>query len=516
MKKTRNCTTRTRGGCVTCKRRRRKCDERRPACKACTSSGRTCEGFIDPFRNANKVARTASVANIPVSLTDGERCEPRIASFKHLAGAIFGHLNYGLVEGVLRRSSAQPVVEDALLALSVQLKAFACDHRNRYVSLSDVKISLRHYGRSLRGVQEALYGNMQITQRIETLFALSLVISYEILRGNGPAALVHLQGALHLLPGSLMTSSRHSEDSATLEQLRLLYLQLEVGALSFAGALSPTMSTAVVDHVSKKANHEISIPGITEESLLQAIRAKFICLKFRGLQALKCSKSANNTRLALLKELRGWFQLFYPVFDAMTGPSRTSSSMSAPASRECRFLHIHYLVLTMRLSSFCPEPREVLFDSFGASFDAIITHAKTLIDQGQHLLFTLGMGLVEPLYITVLKCREPHKRLAALELLRMCRQEGAWDGPLMACIAEHVIRVEATLCGHGQYDDSVPTSADACLLDSAKAIWDLRNQPDAEQRRVFAASLPSVYWEKRSALADFHHPRGKVQAMCSI
>lgn len=33
-------------GCVTCKKRNIRCDERKPACKRCINSGRTCEGYV--------------------------------------------------------------------------------------------------------------------------------------------------------------------------------------------------------------------------------------------------------------------------------------------------------------------------------------------------------------------------------------------------------------------------------------------------------------------------------------
>lgn len=36
---------RSRGGCATCKRRKRKCDETRPACMACRTKGIECDGY---------------------------------------------------------------------------------------------------------------------------------------------------------------------------------------------------------------------------------------------------------------------------------------------------------------------------------------------------------------------------------------------------------------------------------------------------------------------------------------
>ncbi|KAH8701545.1 hypothetical protein BGW36DRAFT_371084, partial [Talaromyces proteolyticus] len=36
----------SRGGCITCKIRRKKCDEMRPSCQRCTGTGRKCDGYL--------------------------------------------------------------------------------------------------------------------------------------------------------------------------------------------------------------------------------------------------------------------------------------------------------------------------------------------------------------------------------------------------------------------------------------------------------------------------------------
>lgn len=35
------------GGCITCRRRHVKCDQKRPACRTCRALGVPCEGFSD-------------------------------------------------------------------------------------------------------------------------------------------------------------------------------------------------------------------------------------------------------------------------------------------------------------------------------------------------------------------------------------------------------------------------------------------------------------------------------------
>lgn len=60
--------TRSRNGCFTCKKRRRKCDETKPACLNCINTGRECGGYgirlifdVDDPRNANKLLTSKGV-----------------------------------------------------------------------------------------------------------------------------------------------------------------------------------------------------------------------------------------------------------------------------------------------------------------------------------------------------------------------------------------------------------------------------------------------------------------------
>ncbi|KAH6876546.1 hypothetical protein B0T10DRAFT_497707 [Thelonectria olida] len=47
---------RSRGGCVNCKKRKRKCDETRPGCAACARRGIQCDGYATPLRWTNGIA----------------------------------------------------------------------------------------------------------------------------------------------------------------------------------------------------------------------------------------------------------------------------------------------------------------------------------------------------------------------------------------------------------------------------------------------------------------------------
>ncbi|KAF4447686.1 hypothetical protein FALBO_16918 [Fusarium albosuccineum] len=73
---------RTRTGCITCRERRKKCDEKRPACTTCVRLGKRCEKYKTGynFRNVSFVAGTTPETETQVvQVTKGNR-GPRVCS----------------------------------------------------------------------------------------------------------------------------------------------------------------------------------------------------------------------------------------------------------------------------------------------------------------------------------------------------------------------------------------------------------------------------------------------------
>ena len=65
---------RSRGGCLNCKARKRKCDQARPECQACSQRGMRCQGYSTPLRWVNGVASRGRFAG--ASIPDASFVQP--------------------------------------------------------------------------------------------------------------------------------------------------------------------------------------------------------------------------------------------------------------------------------------------------------------------------------------------------------------------------------------------------------------------------------------------------------
>lgn len=120
----------SRNGCAECKRRRVKCDEERPECNRCVSSGRKCPGYVEspsskstsPISSRNSSASPPVDTIIHVSPTTAYlNDERRQLDFfiSHAAPRLAGNFDQDFWCGsVLQAAQHEPVILDCLLAIS--------------------------------------------------------------------------------------------------------------------------------------------------------------------------------------------------------------------------------------------------------------------------------------------------------------------------------------------------------------------------------------------------------------
>ena len=93
-------------------------------------------------------------------------------------------------------------------------------------------------------------------------------------------------------------------------------------------------------------------------------------------------------------------------------------------------------------------PYEITYDLYTTHFRYIIEIAEKIVHERntesppilQH--FKIQPGLIQPVYLTAMKCRDPQVRRRAVRLLSRLGVEGPWDARVMTRVALRAIEIE--------------------------------------------------------------------------
>ncbi|CAK7212242.1 hypothetical protein SBRCBS47491_001393 [Sporothrix bragantina] len=258
-------------GCRTCKLRKVKCDEGRPACTRCVSTGRTCEGYGIWGGGNMGAAPNAITSTTPAGVVMGRAFRQRPARDcpawpsvpRQVANGTLGPLStqeYGWLDWfrlrtavklrgafsiafwdvlVIRASFEEPAVLHAALALSTVHRRVGGgegigedtgDRREVARSCSE-EFTLRQYNKAIqhlmaspstRGTLNA--ANADIASTRIMLVACMLFTCLEFMRGRFQTGSTHLQNGVRLLSGLFGTSRSGValSDAAALDSFSLI------------------------------------------------------------------------------------------------------------------------------------------------------------------------------------------------------------------------------------------------------------------------------------------------------
>ncbi|GJD05296.1 C6 zinc finger domain protein [Colletotrichum higginsianum] len=203
---TRNGISRVKTGCITCKIRRVKCDEKRPCCSRCLSTGRKCDGYVSPPSGSHSWAQLLRSAppQKTIALTrlnrDGSAAVDRAALFYHrvAAPALAGCLSKTFwTTAVAQVALQEPVAGHAVLALSSIFESFTEGVPSTMMTTTTTTTTTTtfaawHYGEALRLLRTT-------RDRALVLFVCVLFIAIELLRKNAAAVVTHCRHGINIL-----------------------------------------------------------------------------------------------------------------------------------------------------------------------------------------------------------------------------------------------------------------------------------------------------------------------------
>ncbi|KAH8883795.1 hypothetical protein GQ53DRAFT_881898 [Thozetella sp. PMI_491] len=482
--------SKVKSGCRTCKIRKVKCDETRPACSRCTRTGRICDGYgiwggggggqskSLQLQLQNPPPALVVVPAVPINQhQDFEWFLSRMAP--KLPGA-FGSDLWELV--IPQAAASEPAVSHAVLAMSFthqrdSIKPFYSHHQSQQQPLDRLQQSaLREYNQAIRSLRRSSQDEGKQSVRV-ALITCIVFVGLEYLSRRVEAGLKHLRSGLQLLQDSPLCQDMANDWIA--ESLVRLYIQ----ALFFGQSCQTFIP---------KWLNGLSLPLIFG-SVRQA-RKTLDGLFYRIFRLTQLAREGDMEQrpahsLPKLRDKRDRVRAELSSWIGVYKASRVKIFAQATALEEIAYRTLHiYAVMAKIMVSTCLQPDdEMCFDAFADDFASLIAIATRYLDTIMHLLslalpalshhrddvspFIVDNGWTAPLYFTAIKCRVTQIRLEAIEFLTAHpSKEGIWDSMLAVLIACEVIRLE----GQSVCPINLPLGQTATLVAQAQRVSDVQ------------------------------------------
>ncbi|TVY47477.1 Beauvericin cluster-specific repressor [Lachnellula occidentalis] len=488
VSKFRNSGLKSRAGCITCKIRRVKCDETKPCCDKCVSTGRTCDGYNPPKEPKVKKSKqsknepaTHNILLIAIEATSATTYVPSLdlqASWSERRSFhYFRSRNLSSMPGnfepylwdkvVLQFCHVYPAVQQSLVALG----AIYEEHERRGMALmtstSADENALKQYNIAVKGLVDYLSSADQ-DPRVALISCL-MFVWIEFLQRNLDSGFRHLNSGLKImqdlrechLPGE--ASSVNDEDKEDIYgALNRSFTRLRVQA-AMHGSTSAGLTTTSTRVLEVVRLIPLFFSNIYEARVcldneynaifgyMRTLRDGDRYSRYESMNEV----TIDSIRVAHLQRLEQWKQA--------TGAMMAGSLQSYDQTLKSGFMYLelYYLFITIALKTLLGG--EMCFDEHIVGFERIATLCESLIHDhrdGKPPPLSFDMGIIPPLFFLLLKCRLQPLRQKAMALLRLApEQEGMFprDSALKFC--EWKVATEEAGRGDLPFDQLLPESA---------------------------------------------------------
>jgi hypothetical protein len=491
-------------GCVTCKKRRVKCDECKPICNRCQKSSRACsyqnqQPTISEDVSIQIKLRYSAPRSPPLKIgfsSDAERCS--FDSFRQIPAGVLGEglgwPNWGSV--VLQNSESDPALRHAVIALG----ALHCDTLRKFGSLKSddqelLPLAYEQYHRAIRLLRSQLQQGKG-TSVEATILSCMVLIVFDFMQGNYRAAGIHLAGGVALLRRYI---SQCSSSNPLIERISIPWrTSLEGSGIyptedNFAARL--LLSFGYIDFWASCWMD--SLPALPEVSILEGLHVSPPSPPENELNtSFSTFPSLENRIREFLRASKGVLyqhgQQVPPTDSKRQIPHQNSSSTFEEMKTTLTDLLCDWNKNFQRVRAkyVYIEPRDILaincvavnhktietmlaaaqpngtvkYCPFTLNFREVVRCSRKVYESKlfpptspyyANSPFAFTIGIIHPLYITAVNCADSSIRQEAIDMLASLHwKEGVWDSLVMANIAKEMqAAYRASLAGSPQDQD---------------------------------------------------------------
>ncbi|KAK4939770.1 hypothetical protein LTR10_020054 [Elasticomyces elasticus] len=425
------------------RKRKIKCDETKPSCRKCSSTGRKCDGYSSTSTTGLAgflvVLRNPGVPQFEAQAEQALQffCEVSGPSLTNFGSARFWN---GLVLQACHSELSIKHLAIAVSTLDYQDRMAIPSTKFTESSHESNRLFLQHYTSGLKFLTTQSQQN--VTTEVIVVCCLLLIVCEE-LRNNAFAALQHVVAGRRII--SDYCETRSTEPNATMQELGAIFGRLGYCAGDFDIENKIYGRTRILFGAQQTVTsvpENLPIPRTPESPAWTNIEAgvdalqRVVALCMRPPQTSWPPISSSSFSLpprtqfqsvegGISEELNRW------AFDLGTFTVTMDDDESARHQPRLLLLKNYYLCMTI-ISRCIPFRDETLFDGYTPNFQHLLNTSYMLLQQ------ELATGLVPVLFFVATRCRDPALRRRAMSYLHQC----LWEGVRLSTIADRVIKLE--------------------------------------------------------------------------
>ncbi|KAI9678742.1 MAG: hypothetical protein M1817_005799 [Caeruleum heppii] len=473
--------------------RRIKCDEGKPACLRCSSTGRKCDGYETGLSRlteapSNKDRLPSCSDDIARGLSlqiPGNDLERRTFRFFRDRTAVQLSTNFSQPDFwhrlVPQATHHEPSIRYAVLAIASIHEELVMGHGLNVPADTDQAIAgfgTRQYTKAIRGLNSCMIKDGQLAADV-VLTCCALFACFENLRGHYGPAIAHVDGGLKILASLQNTHGPASTAGGPLKRLPtpyicfddldIIFTQLDNRATEVAGSrLVHTNRAATNPGQASRAKIPNTFYSIQEcRDSLEYHKQAFVQSMPMCSDDLSGATIADikQTQAAYLETLRKWSNALNSFLE------RSESSLSTQDLLASLMLKVQERVANITCSKHFDSTNlnETKWDHHIEAFADLVMLGTTVVDALHKEEITMPRdgpipsmheGISGPMFLVASRCRDPVVRRQAISVIkRSPRQEGMWDQTLMVRIAERIMAMEEEGLAQPTCAGDIPHSA---------------------------------------------------------
>lgn len=381
---------------------------------------------------------------------------------------------------ILQVSHDDPAVCHAVIALGSLYEKFDGQrelirpHAQATVCRQD---SIEQYNQALGHLRQNL-GDNENRNVQSTLICRVHIIAFETFLGNYDSGGLHLENGLKILhdwqvqQDQLLQSTLSSGTSMIEDDLLPVFSHLNLQATSLVDPGLSEHHRFIGDTATKSIPSAFSSLNQSRICLYNLFNATFdfIHSTYDIKESVNLFEEPPSAVVLERHHLDGLMQRWLQTFDTLLQVSGTQ--MGTRELRAAMLLKIHHTTAII-LPRASLNPEQCAFDVHLNHFRSSLSLSASLVEAPGSLeirpSFSMDLGVIVHLYLTVVNCRDPAVRRQALSLLSrlsLPRQEGTWNANDASRVGQWVIDVEEEGLGAVESAEDVPESSRIQRIDA--------------------------------------------------